>query len=66
MIVTVLVATSVWPSSSVARTVTTWLPGASKRRESVRLPLVCTTAPSTAYRYSPIAPPSGSAAVAVK
>ena len=55
----------VWPSSSFARTVTVWLPSASNRRESVFDVPVCTTLPSTVNWYSPIAPPSGSVAVAV-
>ena len=48
VIVTVFVAMAVWPSSSFARTVTMWLPGASKRRESLRRLPVWTAVPSTA------------------
>ena len=47
VIVTVRVAVAVRPSSSFARTTTVRLPGASKRRDSVRDAPVCTTVPST-------------------
>ena len=56
VIVTVLLAVAVRPSSSLARTPTVWLPGVSKRRESVDAGPVCTAVPSTVKRYSPMLP----------
>ena len=65
VIVTVLLDVAVRPSSSLARTATVWLPGVSKRRESVRPTPVCTAVPSTVKRYSSIVP-SASLPSAVK